>query len=642
MTGFESDLTGSDAAGAAGNSQVAIYLDTDNLIIGLYEYVFGKAAWRDDNPNFRHRDRERNQAIRQRLEMAHLDVGAIMGYASLFGTITVSRAYANWAAPVNERYGDEMLRNSIDLVQLFPMTGHGKNGADIRMAIDVIEDLTRYPHITHVVLAAGDSDYMSLAQRCKRLGRQVVGIGIAGSSGRYFQLACDEFRFYHWLPDVTLTDITSEKELTPATVPTSESSSDEPGSDPAVLRALALRAAMLLAGNSSSEWMGLSQLKPQMRRLDPAFDERSLGFTSFKAFVASMPDVFQLRLEEQGHMSFRLLTGSAETESPVDDTAGIEPPTLPYPTSEVIGRLRQQLGGTPNQPFGTGWEAAAVAVMRSMWARLHLTPGERVRPNELVAADLIPAGHAGPDAKRAVHNVFTLLPALLHDELGQPVPNPELERFDDAQLTDRLRQAVAARLTNKSYPDRVEVTDALVALYGQQPVPEGAAETIARVLAVPPLAAMSEALNTQLLPPLVLWDYAAAVSALGSRQALGSMEDLAAAIGPQLTEVGRPVDHDQVTAAWNSMRNAGVLGSDAATAVAAGEGSGAEADDIAGAVIASWAETLHDANLFDSQEFTSLESFYRLTLPDHASLTRRKFVAARLRLGRIQQDEPVA
>ena len=40
----------------------------------------------------------------------------------------------------------------------------------------------QHPDITHVVIVAGDSDYVPLAQRCKRLGRYVVGIGVAGST----------------------------------------------------------------------------------------------------------------------------------------------------------------------------------------------------------------------------------------------------------------------------------------------------------------------------------------------------------------------------------------------------------------------------------------------------------------------------
>ncbi len=60
---------------------------------------------------------------------------------------------------------------------MFPLSGT-KNGADIRLAIDVIDDLSRYDYVNHVLIVAGDSDYVSLAQRCKRLGRTVIGVGV--------------------------------------------------------------------------------------------------------------------------------------------------------------------------------------------------------------------------------------------------------------------------------------------------------------------------------------------------------------------------------------------------------------------------------------------------------------------------------
>ena len=60
----------------------------------------------------------------------------------------------------------------------------------------------RLPDLTHVVIVAGDSDYIALAQRCKRLGRYVVGVGVAGSSSRALAAACDDFVIYDALPGV--------------------------------------------------------------------------------------------------------------------------------------------------------------------------------------------------------------------------------------------------------------------------------------------------------------------------------------------------------------------------------------------------------------------------------------------------------
>src|SRR5690606_28309647 len=69
----------------------------------------------------------------------------------------------------------------------------------IRLAVDVIDDLFRLADITHVVIVGGDSDYIPLVQRCKRLGRVVVGIGIEGSTSSALVHALDEFASYDTL-----------------------------------------------------------------------------------------------------------------------------------------------------------------------------------------------------------------------------------------------------------------------------------------------------------------------------------------------------------------------------------------------------------------------------------------------------------
>src|SRR5690606_24006657 len=49
-------------------------------------------------------------------------------------------------------------------------------------------------------LAAGDSDYIPLAQRLKRMGRYVVAVGVAGATSRSLAAACDELLTYDNLP----------------------------------------------------------------------------------------------------------------------------------------------------------------------------------------------------------------------------------------------------------------------------------------------------------------------------------------------------------------------------------------------------------------------------------------------------------
>src|SRR5581483_10102756 len=141
----------------------------DNIVISRYDQVHGRNSFQKDKAK---------GLPAERLEQATVDVGAIIDFASSFGTLVLTRAYADWSAEVNAGYRAQLVARAVDLVQLFPAAAYGKNGADIRLAVDAVEDMFRLPDLTHVVIVGGDSDYITLAQRCKRLGRYVVGVGV--------------------------------------------------------------------------------------------------------------------------------------------------------------------------------------------------------------------------------------------------------------------------------------------------------------------------------------------------------------------------------------------------------------------------------------------------------------------------------
>ena len=226
--------------------------------------------------------------------------------------MVLTRAYADWSAEVNAEYQGQLVGRAVDLVQLFPAAAYGKNAADIRLAVDAVEDMFRLPDLTHVVIVAGDSDYIPLAQRCKRLGRYVVGIGVAGSSSRSLAAACDDFVIYDALPGVPVFEPSETDEKpkrraakfkSPEPVPLEEVEPVEkivrrftkPEHDPqAAATALLTRALHIGLEKDDADWLHNSAVKAQMKRMDPSFSEKSLGFKSFSDFLRSRADVVEL------------------------------------------------------------------------------------------------------------------------------------------------------------------------------------------------------------------------------------------------------------------------------------------------------------------------------------------------------------
>ncbi|ORA19683.1 NYN domain-containing protein [Mycobacterium arosiense] len=274
-------------------TRVAVYLDFDNIVISRYDQIHGRNSFQRDKAKGleQHSDR---------LGRATVDVGAILDFASSFGTLVLTRAYADWSADINAGYRGQLVGRAVDLVQLFPAAAYGKNGADIRLAVDAVEDMFRLPDLTHVVIVAGDSDYIPLAQRCKRLGRYVVGIGVAGASSRALAAACDEFVIYDALPGVpvpTDAEAAKPKKGTGRATPAKAGQPDEPEEQPdpqAAATALLTRALRIGLEKDDVEWLHNSAVKAQMKRMDPSFSERSLGFRSFSDFLRSRSDVVEL------------------------------------------------------------------------------------------------------------------------------------------------------------------------------------------------------------------------------------------------------------------------------------------------------------------------------------------------------------
>ncbi|MEZ3159532.1 NYN domain-containing protein [Microbacterium sp. BWT-B31] len=280
---------------AEGTPRVAVYLDFDNIVMSWYDRVHGRNAYS--------RDRQRiagaptDPEVADRLARATVDVGAIIDYAASFGTLVLTRAYADWSAPVNSEYRSQLVARAVDLVQLFPAAAYAKNGADIRLAVDAVEDMFRLPDLTHVVIVAGDSDYVPLAQRCKRLGRFVVGVGVAGSTAKSLAAACDQFDSYDALPGVApAPQQAQEAEKKDASAPRRRTK--KPSTDPT--EDLLERALRLESDKEGSDWQHASAVKSLIKRLDPSFSEKALGHKSFSEFVKAHPSVAEV--DESGNI----------------------------------------------------------------------------------------------------------------------------------------------------------------------------------------------------------------------------------------------------------------------------------------------------------------------------------------------------
>ena len=300
------------------DGRVAVYIDFDNIVISRYNQKHGSGQFQKDKARTHSAGRTSMSAVGTKLSEAEVDVEAVLDYASSFGTVALSRAYADWSVPVNAGYQKQLINRAVELVQLFPLTAQMKNGADIRLAVDVIEDLFRLPDLTHVVIVAGDSDYVALAQRAKTLGRFVVGVGVAGGISQALTSSCDKFADYDSIPGVTTQSKKSPsaapaaavkpsveaKKTSTASASQAKVAAERPAGKLSPLTLL-VRALRLVQQKEDSDWLNSSAVKNQMLRIDPSFDESSLKFETFSEFVKSLNSNVEMR-EHDGIRQVRL------------------------------------------------------------------------------------------------------------------------------------------------------------------------------------------------------------------------------------------------------------------------------------------------------------------------------------------------
>jgi uncharacterized LabA/DUF88 family protein len=251
---------------------VALYWDFENLHASLWEDRQDDSYGKTDN--------------RFKVQEPLVDVQAIVELAASFGPVAINRAYCNWQ--YFGRYRDALLQNAVELIQLFPPGGSAKNGADIKLCLDAVEDIGRFSHIGTVIVVGGDSDFMPVSQKIKAAGRTLIGIGARRSTNRHWAKSCHEFRYYESLVEPLA-------EAAPSPSEAGSPASAEPAArvDPAA--EIFKRAVHLLAETKGDPWVDKASIWQMIKRLDSTFDPKEHGYANLRAMVTAFAPMVELK-----------------------------------------------------------------------------------------------------------------------------------------------------------------------------------------------------------------------------------------------------------------------------------------------------------------------------------------------------------
>lgn len=226
------------------DTNIAIYLDFENLAISAEQVYPSKNM--------------------------PLNLTPILDYAASLGNVCIKKAYGDWLKPVMNQYQRTLVELGFELVHLPETTSQGKNGGDVRLAIDAMENLELFKLIDIFIIGSGDTDFIPLIQRIRSRGKIVIGFGFEHSVGRLTKSSCNEFK--------SLQELLGEPD---------KDTFEEPDADHDSLygRDLLIR---FINNRSSEEPVPMAQLKIDLLRLDPSFSEKKMGYASFKKFLADL------------------------------------------------------------------------------------------------------------------------------------------------------------------------------------------------------------------------------------------------------------------------------------------------------------------------------------------------------------------
>jgi len=160
--------------------QVALLVDFENLLLSVRDQFGEPVQWQ-----------------------------RIIRVAEQQGRVVVRRVYADWSA-----YGHQQKDLQALGFELVHVGGHGKNAADLRLAIDAVHLAARKePSLSRIILASGDGDFTDLAHYLRGQGLVVIGIGVRATTAVSLVAACDHFVYYDDLIEARRTPQTVERYL---------------------------------------------------------------------------------------------------------------------------------------------------------------------------------------------------------------------------------------------------------------------------------------------------------------------------------------------------------------------------------------------------------------------------------------------
>ncbi len=204
---------------------------------------------------------------------------ALKDAAARFGRVVAARAYANWQEAQHQSDPSDLYSAGIEPVYVptriyaandpIKTAVRRKNSVDVKLTVDAVDFCLTNPNIHTFVLVTGDGDFVHLVNALRSRGKQVILIGCSWSTSWQLTSTADQFIAY----DVDVDPLVTLEAPSPGQ------------STPELEKAFEALDQVMHDIRREGEPNVFAQVKLMLVSRLGRFDERQLGFASFKAFM---------------------------------------------------------------------------------------------------------------------------------------------------------------------------------------------------------------------------------------------------------------------------------------------------------------------------------------------------------------------
>jgi uncharacterized LabA/DUF88 family protein len=211
-------------------------------------------------------------------------VDALFDEIAKIGDACARRIYGDFSTTNLHPWAKVLVRHAITPMQQFPYTT-GKNASDITLVIDAM-DLLHSGRFDGFCIVSSDGDFTRLATRIREHGLDVYGFG-EQKTPESFKQACRRF-------------IYTENLVPPVPI----DQSVQAPAKPKLTTASKLLRKTVDQMESEDGWVNLSEVKKQISKLAPDFDQRSYGHAKLSDLVRATSN-FEIRTPTGRGMEIR-------------------------------------------------------------------------------------------------------------------------------------------------------------------------------------------------------------------------------------------------------------------------------------------------------------------------------------------------